>query len=116
MVRDTYRISSAPYDQILTRGELRNSERKVKASVILISRCQENQLPADGESNGLFTSQLLHTWNDGLFKGNYKEFRNKIVETMPPDQKHQIILPLDLETSSLKSKSHLQSNPNPSAE
>jgi metacaspase-1 len=37
--------------------------------VILISGCQENQLSADGESNGLFTSQLLHTWNDGLFKG-----------------------------------------------
>jgi hypothetical protein len=87
MVRDTYRINSAPYDQILTRGELRNSERKVKASVMLISGCQENQLSADGESNGLFTSQLLHIWNDGLFKGNYKEFRNKIVETMlPPDQ------------------------------
>jgi metacaspase-1 len=86
MVHDTYRINSAHYDQILTRGELRNSERKVKASVMLISGCQENQLSADGESNGLFTSQLLHIWNDGLFKENYKEFRNKIVETMPPDQ------------------------------
>jgi hypothetical protein len=58
----------------------------VKATAMLISGCQENQLSADSESNGLFTSQLLHIWNDGLFKGNYKEFRNKIVEIMPPDQ------------------------------
>ncbi len=86
MVHDTYRINKALYDQILTKQELRNSERKVKASVILISGCQDNQLSADGPSNGLFTSQLLRVWNDGIFQGNYKEFRNEIVKRMPPKQ------------------------------
>jgi len=45
-----------------TSASKARSERKapaVKATVLLISGCQDNQLSADGDFNGLFTAQLL---------------------------------------------------------
>jgi hypothetical protein len=55
----------------------------VKASVILISGCQDNQLSEDGEKNGLFTQHVLRVWNSGKFKGGYRQFRNEIAAKMP---------------------------------
>jgi metacaspase-1 len=82
----TYRENKAFYDKILKSSKLKNSDSKVKASVLLISGCQDNQLSADGDFNGLFTSNLLHVWNNGKFKGNYRAFHKAIVNRMPPDQ------------------------------
>lgn len=58
----------------------------VKASVILISGCQDNQLSLDGKRNGLFTETLKKVWKKGAFKGSYRRFRDTIVQKMPPDQ------------------------------
>jgi hypothetical protein len=81
----TYRDNKAFYDQL---GKTAKRERRgaVKASVLLISGCQDNQLSADGDFNGLFTAQLLRIWSDGAFKGNYHRFHQMIVRRMPPDQ------------------------------
>jgi hypothetical protein len=38
-----------------------------KATILLLSGCQDNQLSHDGAFNGLFTSQLLKVWKNGLF-------------------------------------------------
>jgi hypothetical protein len=81
----TYRANRVFYDRIL-RNIKKNAEETVKASVLLISGCQDNQLSADGDFNGLFTSQLLRVWKQGAFKGNYKKFHQAIVRRMPPDQ------------------------------
>ena len=59
---------------------------KVKASVLLISGCMDNQLSRDGDENGLFTGTLRTVWNDGKFKRGYRKFRDVIVAKMPPDQ------------------------------
>ena len=82
----TYRKNKAFYDKILKNGKLKNADAKVKASVLLISGCQDNQLSADGDFNGLFTSNLLRVWNNGKFKGNYRAFHKTILARMPPDQ------------------------------
>lgn len=82
----TYRLNRETYDPVLKRPELRNAEKKVKASVILLSGCQDNQYSADGAFNGLFTSQLLTVWKDGQFKASYRKFHKEIVRRMPPDQ------------------------------
>lgn len=82
----TYRKHKEFYDQILTNKELRISRTKLKASVLLISGCQDNQFSADGQFNGLFTATLLQVWNHGKFKGNYKSFHRAIGRRMPPDQ------------------------------
>lgn len=82
----TYRLNKSFYDKILKNEELRDSEDKVKASALLISGCRDEQLSADGQFNGLFTSRLLKVWKGGLFKGNYKKFHTAIKKLMPPDQ------------------------------
>lgn len=58
----------------------------IRASVKLLSGCQDNQLSAAGAFNSLFTSMLKKVWNNGKFKGNYRKFHKKIVELMPSDQ------------------------------
>jgi hypothetical protein len=59
---------------------------KVKASVLLISGCMDNQLSRDGDRNGLFTGTLRTVWNGGKFKLGYRKFRDVIVSKMPADQ------------------------------
>jgi len=58
----------------------------VRATVRLISGCQDNQLSSDGAFNGLFTANLLAVWKHGAFAGNYKEFHKAIVARMPAVQ------------------------------
>lgn len=59
---------------------------KCKASVILISGCQDNQQSMDGNQNGAFTGQLLRVWQRGAFKGNYKRFHAAIKAGMDASQ------------------------------
>lgn len=82
----TYRDNREFYDKILQDDKLKKAENSVKASVLLISGCQDNQLSMDGAFNGLFTGTLLTVWNGGVFDKNYKEFHSKIMKNMPPDQ------------------------------
>jgi hypothetical protein len=58
----------------------------VNASILLISGCQDNQLSADGDRNGLFTQTMLKVWNKGQFQGRYRKFWQTIQEQMPPWQ------------------------------
>jgi hypothetical protein len=57
-----------------------------KASVILISGCQDRQTSMDGDHNGAFTEQLLQVWNHGKYKGNYAKFHAAIKALMPRTQ------------------------------
>jgi len=89
----TYRAHAAFYDSLQPRkarkgqkGAKAPAKPAVKASVRLLSGCQDNQLSLDGTFNGLFTAQLLRVWNDGKFKGNYAAFHKAIVKRMPPTQ------------------------------
>jgi|SRR6476469_743537 len=82
----TYSQNKAFYDAILENKTLKESREAVRASVLLISGCQDNQLSADGNFNGLFTANLLRVWNNGQFKGDYRRFHKAIKRNMPPDQ------------------------------
>jgi len=82
----TYQANQAMYDPILKDRQVRESRAKVKASALLLSGCQDNQLSADGTFNGLFTGMLKRVWNGGKFRGSYQAFRNRILNRMPPDQ------------------------------
>ena len=68
------------------RGVRGEEQVKVKATVLLISGCQDNQVAADGATNGLFTGTLKKVWRNGKFKGNYRHFRDSIVAKMPISQ------------------------------
>lgn len=81
-----YRDNRKFYDPILKDAKLKESGDAVKAAVILISGCQDNQYSADGTFNGLFTAKLLNAWNDGKFKKGYRAFKRAIGSLMPPHQ------------------------------
>jgi hypothetical protein len=68
------------------REERAAAEAAVKASVRLLSGCQDNQLSLDGTFNGLFTGTLRVVWDDGRFDGNYAAFHRAIVRRMPATQ------------------------------
>lgn len=80
------------YDRILKRRDLAKALGTVKASVLLISGCQDNQLSEDGTFNGLFTGMLKTVWNGGTFKGSYRRFTTAIVTRMPADQTPKLSL------------------------
>lgn len=82
----TYRQNQKFYDKILKDPKLIKAMDNVKASVLLVSSCQDNQFSSDGTFNSLFTANLLAAWNNGNFKKNYNNFHNAIVKRMPPDQ------------------------------
>ncbi|CCI02689.1 caspase family protein [Microcystis aeruginosa] len=82
----TYKQNKAFYDPILANKTLKESREAVRASALLISGCQDNQLSADSNFNGLFTSNLLRVWNNGQFEGDYRRFHKAIKRNMPPDQ------------------------------
>ena len=59
---------------------------KVRASVLLISGCMDNQTSLDGERNGAFTGALKKVWAGGKFSGHHRKFRDKIVALLPSSQ------------------------------
>lgn len=79
-----YRANKKIYDDI-QKGISKHAP-PVRATIRLISGCQDNQLSLDGSSNGFFTGRLLQVWSSGEFNGNYKDFHRAIVRMMPPTQ------------------------------
>jgi hypothetical protein len=80
----TYRENREFYDELAE--SLPEELLPIKASVRLISGCQDNQLSRDGIFNGLFTGRLLRVWSGGRFTGDYHDFHKKILAWMPPNQ------------------------------
>jgi metacaspase-1 len=60
----------------------------VRASVILISGCQDHELSYDGPRNGAFTENVLKVWNDGSFQGSHREFHTRIATLMSTGRQH----------------------------
>ncbi len=71
---------------VASSGRLSAIVTKFNPAVILISGCQDNQSSMDGEHNGAFTEQLLKTWNQGAFRGNYGNLHAHVKAAMPAKQ------------------------------
>lgn len=69
-----YLANKAFYDKTGSRKELRKARSAVRASVILMSGCQDNQLSMDGPFNGAFTGALKRIWNGGKYASGYDRF------------------------------------------
>jgi hypothetical protein len=65
---------------------------RVKAAVILLSACADNQLAYDGEANGLFTGTMAAVRKDFRDDAtlNYKRLRNLVSSRMPAEQTPRI--------------------------
>jgi hypothetical protein len=72
--------------RIAVSGRLTTIAADCKASVVLISGCQDNQTSMDGDHNGAFTEQLLQVWNHGAYRGTYAKFHAAIRARMPSTQ------------------------------
>jgi metacaspase-1 len=74
------------YEATVPKNKIAAQGKNIKATVILLSGCQDNQTSRDGIANGLFTEKLLQVYNNGTFKGNYANLRTKILQLMPANQ------------------------------
>jgi hypothetical protein len=79
-----YRAKKKLYDGIQKTPA--KTEDDMKASVLLMSGCQDLQTSMDGEFNGAFTGAPLRVWNHGNFKGSYRTFHRKIQRLLPASQ------------------------------
>ncbi|MFP2932281.1 caspase family protein [Pyxidicoccus sp. 3LG] len=82
----TYRNNKSMYDAIMAELPKDDPKASLKATVLLISGCQDNQLSSDGAFNGLFTANMLRVYNGGKFRGSHRTFHRRIVRRMPPLQ------------------------------
>ncbi|HET8796475.1 MAG TPA: caspase family protein [Thermoanaerobaculia bacterium] len=82
---EIYAAHQEAYDAIQTT-HAEGIRIPIKASVILISACQDNQLAGDGNTNGAFTTALKIRWGGGSFAGSYDTFRKKIGGLLPVTQ------------------------------
>lgn len=71
---------------VAVSGRVSSVNKVMKAAVVLISGCQDNQSSYDGDSNGAFTEALLAVWNNGKFKGNYAQLHAKTRARLPAIQ------------------------------
>ncbi len=55
----------------------------IRAHVLLLSGCQDDQESADGERNGLFTQTLLSVWDEGRFRGGHRTLWRETADRMP---------------------------------
>jgi len=58
---------------------------KVKGSIVLLAACKDSQESLDGsvDGNGAFTEALLKAWNQGQFKGSYKQLLQTASKLIP---------------------------------
>ena len=59
---------------------------EIRATVRLLSGCQDDQLSGEGEKNGLFTQALKKIWADGAFSGDYRALHKALRAELPDDQ------------------------------
>lgn len=58
----------------------------IKASVLLISGCQDKELSMESGGNGVFTREVVVVWDGGRFPGDYTAFHKKLLVEMPDTQ------------------------------
>lgn len=50
----------------------------VKADLLILAACKDDETTQDGSPNGAFTTALLKVWKNGAFVGSYVEFTDEI--------------------------------------
>lgn len=85
----TYEQNRIFYDA-LGKAAPKEDPSHVKASVILISGCEDTQGSADIGFNGLFTWMLKRVWDNGAFTGDHRKFHEDIRERVKQENPDQV--------------------------
>ena len=84
------------YEQIQrTVPDAKESIQRLKAEVLLLSACADDELAYIGPRHSIFTGIFLRAWNKGRFEGTYRDFFKAIAELMPSRQTPQWYPPAD---------------------
>ncbi|MEZ4404474.1 MAG: caspase family protein [Kofleriaceae bacterium] len=65
--------------QAAVRGE-------VKACVLALAACSDDQVAIESEFHGCFTAAVLEAWDRGGFDGSHQDFAETVAELCPPAQ------------------------------
>ena len=65
-------------------GRKRKPKPEIKALVIALAACADNETTPDGLPNGAFTTELLKIWDDGKFDGTHQALLDRIREKFEP--------------------------------
>ena len=84
VMKATYLSHKQFYDSLLSQPNVPDSQ--VKASILLLSSCEDTQECLDGPYNSVFTEQLMNVWDGASFNGNYQDFANEIANRTPLSQ------------------------------
>ncbi|NOD93227.1 hypothetical protein GS636_10560 [Ruegeria sp. HKCCD4884] len=86
-----YREASRSYSALKESVMTNPLSTPVKASVLNLGACKDEQFAMDGAQYGAFTGALLKVWNNGRFPGDYRAFRAEIdAEIDSPSQTPQL--------------------------
>ena len=85
--RNVFKKQRSFYSQI--QDDLPNPRPEIKASVRLLSGCQEHELSYGSDECGRFTWAVNHLINEGQFSDNYKAFHREIVSLLKRPAKNQ---------------------------
>ncbi|MGE0297969.1 MAG: peptidoglycan-binding protein [Pseudonocardia sp.] len=73
-------------------GDAAAARGAIRASGLLISGCQDNQLSQEVNGAGVFTTAVERTWAGNTFAGSYTAFHQEILTRMGPTQTPQLSL------------------------
>lgn len=76
----------------LIQRSARARKAMAPADSLLLSACQDGEIAADGDVNGLFTEMLKAVWNSGRFNGSYTSFWREISRRMPDSQNPNLLV------------------------
>lgn len=86
-----YEQASLAYSQLNESVMVNPLTTPIKASVLNLGACHDDQSAMDGPVNGAFTGALLKVWDDGRFSGDYHTMRAAIdTEINSPSQTPQL--------------------------
>ena len=85
--KETSKKHRSMYGRI--QDALPHPKPEIKASLRLLSGCQENQKSYGSKTSGRFTTAIKSLFDDGEFSGDYSEFHQKTVAMLKRPKKNQ---------------------------
>jgi len=84
------------------RKQHKANRKKVQASVLLISACQDSEKAYEDQTNSVFVAALKRAWNNGRFQGDYKAFRDEIDQRMTSGRQSPNLFTVGTKTAAFK--------------